>query len=89
MWIRSRWVRRDDALGDSDAGGRIGRREMGALHGLARPMQQRQATEEVMSTQSLNRIVAHEVQVRRQGRIYLMGLVVAAGVVMASLVLAV
>ena len=42
-----------------------------------------------MSTQSLNRIVEHEVQVRRQGRIYLMGLVVAAGVVMASLVLAV
>ncbi len=52
-------------------------------------MQQVDATEEVMSTQSLNRIVEHEVKARRQGRIYLMGLVVAAGVVMASLVLAV
>jgi hypothetical protein len=47
------------------------------------------ATEEVMSTQGINRIIEAEVKARWQGRIYLIGLVVATGVVMASVFLAV
>ena len=91
------WTRVVDAVGarrgeGAEARGGDGGRESESgkrVSEVARAMHWRGAKEEVMSTQSLNRIVEHEVRVRRQGRIYLMGLVVAAGVVMASLVLAV
>lgn len=83
---------RRDALGGFGRGSSTVEGELGAarvVREVAWPMQQLGATEEVMSTQRLNRIVEHEVQVRRQGRIYLMGLVAAAAVVMASLLVAV